>query len=131
MASKADVFREVLACFERGDVEGVRPLLTSDVVGTSAQGWPEQGPFGGRDAVVGQFTRLAADWEENSVSDLEVVAENPDWVVLKYRWEVRGASSGLSTHFDLATACQFAGERIKRLHFAWTPEEALEVAGLN
>lgn len=131
MASKADVFRAVLACFERGDVNGVRPLLTEDIVGTSAPGWPEQGPFGGRDAVVGQFTRLAADWEENRVSDLAVVAENVDWVVMRYRWEVRGASSGLTTHFDLATACQFAGERIKRLHFAWTPDEALEVAGLN
>lgn len=131
MASKADVFREVLAGFERGDVEGVRPLLTEDVVGTSAPGWPEQGPFGGREAVMGQFARLAADFQENSVSGLEVVAENVDWVVVRYRWDVRGASSGLATHFDLATACQFAGERIKRLHFAWTTEEALDVAGLD
>jgi ketosteroid isomerase-like protein len=130
MASKADIFREVLACFERGDVAGVRPLLTHDIVGTSAPGWPEQGPFGGREAVVGQFTRLAADWEENRVCDYEVVAEDPDWVVVRYRWAVRGGASGLSTHFDLATACQFAGERIRRLHFAWTPEQAREVAGL-
>ena len=130
MNAKAQAFRDVLSCFERGDVDGVRKLFAAGIVGTSAPGWPEQGPFEGCDAIVGQFERLSADWEHNRISKFEVFAEDDDWVVVNYRWSVRGAKSGLETHFDLATAVRLADGGIDRLHFAWTPQEACEFVGI-
>jgi ketosteroid isomerase-like protein len=48
--------------FEANDVQGYAALWHPEGRGTAPADWPEPGPFVGRDAVVAQFERLAADW---------------------------------------------------------------------
>jgi SnoaL-like domain len=98
---------------------------------TGPEGWPERGPFEGREAVFGQFRRLAADWGEHKVSDVEVVADRADWVIVTFRWEVEGGKSGAATTADLAAAYRVVDDLIREAHFRWTREEALKAAGLR
>ena len=126
-----ELFLEVLRCAEAKDADGVAGLLHPEIRSTAVRGWPEPGPFLGRDAVVAQFKRNVADWEDNRFIDIDVVADEGDWVVAEFRWEVRGAGSGIDTHFDVAAAIRVRDARIIEWHYRWNQAEALEAAGLK
>jgi limonene-1,2-epoxide hydrolase len=63
-----EVVLEGIGRFEASDFEGVSRRWHPDSWITGPEGWPERGPFEGRDAVLGQFRRLAADWGEHRVA---------------------------------------------------------------
>ena len=53
-----EVVRSSILAFNAGDIEAVRETLDPDVViGRELEGWPETGPFVGRDAVMRQWER--------------------------------------------------------------------------
>ena len=53
-----EVVRSSVLAFSAGDMEAVRETLDPDVaVGRELEGWPETGPFVGRDAVMRQWER--------------------------------------------------------------------------
>jgi hypothetical protein len=64
---------------------------------TAPEGWPERGPFVGRDAVYDQIQRLRADFDRHQF-DVGSVTTEGDWVVVEFEWIVRGAASGVETH---------------------------------
>ena len=68
-----EVVLEGIRRFEASDFEGVSRRWHPDSWITGPEGWPERGPFEGRAAVLGQFRRLAADWGEHRVSEIQVV----------------------------------------------------------
>jgi ketosteroid isomerase-like protein len=72
-----------------GDLEGVAELYAPDAVGYAMEGWPEKGPFLGRDAVVRQYRRLQEDWEDQSI-EVKRTASSGDWVAVEWLWGVRG-----------------------------------------
>jgi ketosteroid isomerase-like protein len=125
------VVLEGIRLFEAFDFDGMARLWHADVRITGPEGWPERGPFEGRDAVAGQFRRLAADWGKQSISDVDVVADRAGWVVLTFRWEVQGVRSGVATATQMAAAYRVKDGRISEGHFRWKREEALEAAGLR
>jgi ketosteroid isomerase-like protein len=98
---------------------------------TSPAGWPEPGPFNGRDAIARQFERLASDWEEHHFENLDLAAKPGNWVIVTFQWHTRGVGSGLETQFDLAGAYRVGEGQIVEAHFRWTRDEALEAAGLS
>lgn len=98
---------------------------------TPAIGWPEPGPFVGREAVIRQFQRLLDDWSESRFEQVEVIADREGWVVVTWRWLTRGAASGIEAQFDVAAAFSVEDGRVKEGHFRWNADEALEAAGLS
>jgi hypothetical protein len=114
---------------EANDLEGIAALMHPDVSGSAARGWPEPGPFVGREAALAETKRLL-EWGENRFTDIQVVADEGDWVVIAYRWEVRGEGSGIETRFDVASAVRVKDARIIEWHNRWSRAEALEAAGL-
>jgi ketosteroid isomerase-like protein len=124
------VVLEGIRLFEAFDFDGMARLWHPDVRITGPEGWPERGPFEGREAVFEQFRRLAADWEKHHLSDAEVIADRAGWVVLTFRWEVQGVRSGVATATQMAAAYEVEDGRISEAHFRWKRDEALEAAGL-
>ena len=112
------------------DLEARAALLHPEITATAAPGWPEPGPFVGRDAVVAETKRLT-EWGETQITDIDVVADKGDWVVVAYRWHVRGAESGIATQLDVVTAIRVKEGRFIEWHNRWSREEALEAAGLG
>jgi ketosteroid isomerase-like protein len=106
-------------------------MLHPDAEITAPNGWPEQGPFIGREAVLRQFKRMVADWSEVRFEDIELAAESGDWVVMTWRWITRGATSGITAEFDLAGAFRIEDGLIIEGHFRWNRDEALGAAGLT
>jgi ketosteroid isomerase-like protein len=125
-----EIVLESLRRGEASDYEGSAALMHPDISATAVRGWPEPGPFVGRDAVLAEWRRLV-EWGESRFTDVNVVADQGDWVVVECRWEVRGAESGIETHFDLAIAMRVEEARIIEWHNRWNRDEALEAAGLS
>jgi ketosteroid isomerase-like protein len=121
---------EYLRRAEANDVEGVAALMHPEITGTAVSGWPEPGPFVGRDANLAEYRRLT-DWGENRFTDIDVVADEGDWVVVAFRWHVRAAGSGIATQLDVTTAVRVKEGRVIEWHNRWTRDEALEAAGLE
>jgi SnoaL-like domain len=112
------------------DSEARAALFHPEITATAAPGWPEPGPFVGRDAVLAEFKRLT-EWGEIRFTDIDVVADQGDWVVVAYRWHVHGAGSGIATHIDVVSAIRVKQGRFIEFHNRWTRDEALEAAGLS
>jgi ketosteroid isomerase-like protein len=113
------------------DVEGIATLMHPEITSTAVRGWPEQGPFVGRDAVLAETKRLNESWGESRFTDIDVVADEGDWVVVAFQWHVRGAGSGIATHFDVAVAVRVKEGRVIEWHSRWSRDEALEAAVLS
>jgi ketosteroid isomerase-like protein len=125
-----EVVLEGLRLAEANDLEGMGALMHPDISGSAARGWPESGPFLGREAALAETKRLL-EWGENRFTDIRVVADEGDWVVVEYKWQVRGEGSGIETQFDVAAAVRVKGARIIEWHNRWSRSEALKAAGLR
>jgi ketosteroid isomerase-like protein len=116
---------------EANEFERWTDLWHPDSEATAPGGWPEQGPFTGRDAVVRQFERLTSDWEEHHFEDVELAADSGEWVVFTFSWHARGVASGIDTAFQMAVANRVVDGKLAEAHFRWNRQEALEAAGLE
>jgi GNAT superfamily N-acetyltransferase/ketosteroid isomerase-like protein len=125
----AQVFLQAADRLTAGDFDGFAELLRPDVTTSGVEGWPEPGPFHGRDAVLAQFRRIVADFEAQRFSDFEAAFEDGDWSVLSYRWHVRGVGSQVETHFDFAVAVRVNDGHLAEMHFRRTRSGALAAAG--
>jgi hypothetical protein len=76
-----EIVLESLRRAEANDLEAWRALMHPQIRGTAASGWPEPGPFVGREAALAELKRLL-DWGENRFTDIDVVADEGDWVVV-------------------------------------------------
>ncbi|HEX2128722.1 MAG TPA: nuclear transport factor 2 family protein [Solirubrobacterales bacterium] len=122
-----------LECFRRFDAADLGPfaeLLHPHVRMTAAEGWPEQGPFQGRDASIRQFERLFGDWSEYSLEDVRVVRDAGEWVVVAWTMRARGRGSGLDVAMDVVGALRVEDGQVIEAHYRWSPEAAFEAAGL-
>jgi len=128
MSTNAEIVSEAFRRMEAADFDAFGELWHADALSTAAEGWPEQGPFNGREAIVTQFTRLFADWSENEFQDIKILKDEGDWIVFTFVWETRGAGSGLAAHFDLAGAFLVEDGKVLEGHFRWNGEEALAAA---
>jgi ketosteroid isomerase-like protein len=54
-----EVVRLMLAAWNDGDMDGVRELWHPNAIVRPAAGWPEPGPFVGREAVMQSFRAAA------------------------------------------------------------------------
>ena len=98
---------------------------------TGPDGWPEQGPFHGREAIQSQFERLGSDYAESRFTDIEVLTDEGEWIVVRFTWRTRGLASGIATVTDMAAALRVRDGRFLEGHYRWTPEDAFEAAGLS
>ena len=124
-----NVVQALFARFAPGDLDEWAELWHPDCVSTPAEGWPEPGPFVGREAIRRQFDNLFADLSEFEVDEVRVIADSDDWVVATWGMRGRGAGSGLEIRMEGATAYRFRDGLVSEGHFRWSEDEALRAAG--
>ena len=125
-----DFILEGFKRFETGERD-VRSRWHENGVLTAPEGWPEQGPFEGREAIQAQFERLGSDYADTRFTDFEVLAEQGEWLVVRFTWRTRGLTSDIETAADLAAALRVKDGLFVEGHYRWHAEDALEAAGLS
>jgi len=73
-----EVFRAVFEAWNAGDMDGVRDLYDPDVIVRAPEGWPEPGPFVGREAVMREWEQIREAFNADSVEPISDFIEAPN-----------------------------------------------------
>jgi ketosteroid isomerase-like protein len=127
--ARVDIFRKAAHLFSESDWEGLSRLYAPHAVVEAPPGWPESGPFRGRDAALRQFIRLREDWEECAMT-IANAAVAGDWTLAELHWTGRGAASGAPLDMSLVGAYRVEEDMIAEARFHWTWEGVLADLGI-
>jgi ketosteroid isomerase-like protein len=124
-----EIVRAAFEAWNAGDMDAFRELVDPDVIMRGPVGWPEPGPFVGREAVMRGLEQLRetfdADWQE-LVSDLMGIG---DRVAVRTVWH--GVGHGPELKQESTVVSTVRKGRIFGLEFFWNHADALEAVGLQ
>jgi ketosteroid isomerase-like protein len=95
----------------------------------TAEGWPEPGPYFGRDAVMREFGQLRETWDADALEVIGDFIHVADHVVLRFIW--RGAGYGPEANMEFTGVFTVRKGRVIAVEFLWDHAEALEAVGLS
>ena len=124
-----ELARQMIACVNRGDDEGLAALMADDVKCFPGAGQPES-PFQGRE----QFLQYARSWtdafDKYAVESSQYV-DAGEYVVISGRTVARGRESGVELSSDDAWVVRCRkGQAIEYREYE-TRQEALDAVGLS
>jgi len=111
------------------DMDAYRELLDPEVIWRPTEGWPEPGPYVGRDAVFRQQEQLRETWDGDILEPIGDFIDTGDRVLVRLTW--RGTGHGPELNMELTGVFTVRDARICGLEFFQDHAEALEAAGLS
>jgi ketosteroid isomerase-like protein len=123
-----EVARAAFDAWNAGDMDRLHDLYDPNVVLHMVPGWPEPGPYAGREAVMREMTQMRETWDADVVEPISFV-DVGDRVVVRQIW--RGFGRGLDANIDMTIICTLRQGRIASAEYFWDHAEALEAAGLS
>jgi ketosteroid isomerase-like protein len=112
-----------------GDWGRFRELFDPDVVMRAPEGWPEPGPFVGRDAVMQEFARLQDAFDHESLEIEGEMRASGDRVIARLIWHVAGR--GPEAEMEVTAVWTVRRGLIIGQEYFWDHADALEAAGLS
>jgi len=123
-----EIVRSAIALWNAEDMDAVSDGMDPNVVATPLQGWPEPGPFVGRDAVMAWYRQVREAWDIDTVETIRFV-EAGDRVLVRVRWH--GAGQGPQSTMEFTAVYMLRKGRIVFVEFFWDHAEALDTLGLS
>jgi ketosteroid isomerase-like protein len=68
-----EIVRRAFAAWNAGDVDAIRELHDPDVIVRPIEGWPEPGPFVGREAVLRWLEQLREAWDTDAMEPIRFI----------------------------------------------------------
>jgi ketosteroid isomerase-like protein len=120
-----------LDTWNAGDMDAWEDFLAPDVIWRPPTGWPEPGPFIGREATMRQVRRLREAWDADATERISMI-DAADRVVGRLVWHIRGHGPQLPQS-EMEVSCVWTVRKRKIIAFEWFWDhaEALEAAGLR
>jgi ketosteroid isomerase-like protein len=124
-----EVVRAGLEAWNAGDMDAWAESLAPDVISHPPEGWPEPGPFMGKEAVERQFMQLRETWDADALEVISDFIDAADRVVVRVIWH----GAGYGPEADLEMTCIYTVRKGKLLglEFFWNHAEAIEAVGLS
>ena len=124
-----EVIRAGFEAWNAGDMDAYGELLDPDVIIRVPEGWPEPGPFVGREAVLREFKQARDAWAVDAADMISDFVDFGDRVVTRFIW--RGKGSGPEASIELSCLYTVRNGKHMAFEFFWDHMEALEAAGLR
>jgi ketosteroid isomerase-like protein len=124
-----EVVRAAYEAWNAGDTNALRDLHHPDVVARYGGGWPEPGPFVGRDAVIRQIEQLRETWDASEAEAITDFIDAGDQVVAEFVW--RGTGHGPAFAFEGAAVYTMRNGMIFGIEYFGNLTAALEAVGLS
>jgi ketosteroid isomerase-like protein len=124
-----EIVRTLFEVWNAGDMDAFRELLAPDVILRNPEGWPEPGPFVGREAVMRQWEEQREIWDADAVEPISDFIESADRVVVRFIWH--GLGHGPESNMKMTGVFTVRKARMFQAEFFWDHAEALEAAGLS
>ena len=122
----------IKAAFEAwnaGDMDALREIHDPDVVLRMPVGWPERGPFVGRDAVMREFEQLRETFDADAFELISDFIDVGDRVAVRFIW--LGAGQGPGSKVEVTGVYTVRNGRTLAIDHFWDHAEALEAVGLS
>jgi ketosteroid isomerase-like protein len=124
------VVEAALDAWNAGDMDRLRGWLDPDIVVRLPEGWPEPGPFVGRDAVMLEWEGAREVWATDRLEPTTEFLDAGDQVVLRFVWRGAGPSVPDSQLEFTAIYTVRDGKLLGQESF-WDHGDALEAVGLQ
>jgi ketosteroid isomerase-like protein len=112
-----------------GDINAFRASFDPDAtIVRGLEGWPEPGPFVGRDAIVRQFERVGQAWDASTLEATSLI-DGGDRIVVRWAWH--GAGHGPEWKMEASAVCTVRQGKVLQLAYFWDHADALKSAGLS
>jgi ketosteroid isomerase-like protein len=118
-----------LAAWNAGDMEAVRAMVDPDATLRPPRGWPEPGPYVGREAVMREWAQVRDTWNADTVEPVSDFIDAADQVVVRVIWRTTG--HGPEPRIELTIDYTMRNGRIFLIEYFWDHGEALATAGLS
>jgi ketosteroid isomerase-like protein len=126
---KVEVVRAAYRAWNAGDMEALRELMAPDIVMRTPEGWPEPGPFVGREAVIRVFEQWRETFDTYETELIGDIIEAADRVVVRQVWH--GAGRGPEVHLESTLVFTLREGKISYQEFFWEHATALDTMGLK
>src|SRR6478672_5355224 len=119
-----EVVRRGFATWNAGDMDAYRELLDPEVSWRPGEGWPEPGPYVGRDTVMRQLVQLRETWDAETLEPIDDFIDAADRVVVKVIW--RAVGHGPELNLELTGVYTVRNGKITAIEFFRDHAEALK-----
>jgi len=123
------VARALFEAWNAGDMSAAGEMFDHDVMWRPAEGWPEPGPFVGREAVMRFMGQLRDTWDADALQPIGDFIDAADHVFVRFAW--RGVGHGPESNMEFTGVLTVRRNRIVFVEFFWDHAEALETLGLS
>ena len=110
-------------------MDALREIFDPGVTWRPPEGWPEPGPFVGREAVMRWFEQLREAYDDYVTELIGDLIEATDRVVVSQVWH--GAGRGPEADIESTGVFTVRNGRVIDVEQFWDRAEALEAAGLS
>jgi ketosteroid isomerase-like protein len=124
-----EVVKAGFAAWNAGDMDAFGELYHPDAILRAPEGWPEQGPFVGREAVMDAFKQFRKIWDADTIELGDDFIDVGDTIVLKQ--VIRSSVRGLDSTLEWTFVVTLRERRILIQEIFWDHAEALEAAGIS
>jgi ketosteroid isomerase-like protein len=123
-----EIVRSLFDAWNAGDMDAIRQACDPAIIVRSPEGWPEPGPYFGRDAVMREIAQLRetfhSDWQELTSDPVQV----GDRVAVRTVWH--GVGSGPELRQESTPVLTVRNSRVFQIEFFADHAEALKAVGL-
>jgi ketosteroid isomerase-like protein len=124
-----EVVRAAVDAWNAEDVDAFADLIAPGVIMQAPEGWPEPGPFVGREAALRQFEQLRETWAFDALEVIGDFVDAGDRVAARVNW--RGAGHGPEMCLEMTDVFTVREGTVSHVEVFWNHAEALEVLGLS
>ena len=124
-----EIVRASQLAWNAGDMDALRECYDPDAIMRPPDGWPEPGPFIGREAVMRQFEQLRETWHTDTVEPISDFIDVADRVVVRVIWQTAGR--GPDSKIEFTVVFMLRKGKILFLEYFWDHAEVMETLGLS
>ena len=124
-----EIVRAMLEAYNSGNMDAWADFLAPDVSSRPPDGWPEPGPFVGREAVVRQYSQQRETFDTDAAEPISDFIDVGDRVAVRLIWLGRG--HGPDAKLEMTGLYTVRKGRIILVEWFWKHQEVLEALGLS
>ena len=123
-----EVVRAYLQAWNARDMDAISDMHDPEAILRTADGWPEPGPYIGRQAVMRLLEQARETWDTDRIEQVGAFIHAADRVVARSIWHGRGR--GPESRMEWTTVFTVRMGKIHGQEFFWDHAEALKTVGL-
>ena len=124
-----EIMRASFEAWNAGDMDAFREQYDPDVLLRTVEGWPEPGPYVGREAVMRLWEQQRETWDADALELISDFIHAADRVAVRFIWH--GAGHGPESNMEFTSISTMRKGKIVYQEFFWDHAEALQTLGLS